>query len=590
MNGWLDFLPDTTVHWKVNTNVIIGSSPKSLDDLPDEILLQVFSYIDPHRSERVLGHLPDDPPPNPPDDHLIQDFLAKNRPFCNLALANKRFRDVVQEHLLFAPVVGGFSSLSPPDQRQSRIACFLRTLLARPQLGRHVKQIRLCVPLLDRSCSKPFMKVSDQSKSIHDAFDTIMALGFPEHLTTKWKDQIDLSCQYTLMSVLFLFLSQLETVVFADRSPEISQAQPPGLDTSIEPERILTHNLIGIHPDVYASKALSAFHKLPIARTLTYVKISGLVPIRLHGLDAFPNLRTMDISLKLAGLDGFDSSLVSGVYYVSDGCTDFDRIRHLRLDCQVRTTGIWDLSARISIADILEAFRNLESLDFYAEESCSKNPFSSVRAFPWDQSDIQNYPKVSSALDLAVLDQIWDERIHEARTEYTDYQVLVDGLVSKRDRLKSLRLPGGFWTLPGATRKMLPRFDTFTQLQRLVVPQAAILSIRLDSMEFADTDHPGVRLLPTAVLPASIQHLKIFDADADLLDSEWLRELFNVQIASTRWPQMRKVEILFGPLYDDLALRSLLVRHNGDCFWEMVDQACFQVCIARDDEVPSVCV
>ena len=42
-----------------------GDLINSLSTLPNEILLQVFSYVDVHRSARVLGYIPDDPPPSP---------------------------------------------------------------------------------------------------------------------------------------------------------------------------------------------------------------------------------------------------------------------------------------------------------------------------------------------------------------------------------------------------------------------------------------------------------------------------------------------------------------------------------------------
>jgi hypothetical protein len=568
-------------------DVILDGSSKSLDDLPDEILLQVFSHIDPNRSERVLGYLPDDPPPNPPDDYLIEDFLSKNSTFCNLALASKRFRYVVQEHLLFAPIIGGLSSLSPPDQPQWRIACFLRTILARPSLGRYVKEIRLCLPLLDRTSPTLSIRTPGSPEMLIRAHGTTASLENPEDLKTVLEQHPNSSRQYTLTSALLLLLPQLERLVFSDQIPNGSVTPTASRDRVDWYE--FRHGLVDTYPGMYASEDSHDVQKLPIACTVTYVKISSLMSLRPNNLDIFPNLRTMDISLKLAGLPPNDRMLLVGSYRMMEVWTTFNNIRHLRLDCQVKTTGIWDLCARVCMSRVLGAFCNLESLDFYAEESCSKNPFSSVRSFPYEQSNIQSYPYLSSALDYDELDQPWDGRIQVARTQYTDYQILVDA-VTESDQLKSLRLPGGFWTLPGAMRKMLTRFNKFTQLQSLIVPQAAIISINLDSMSFADTDHADFHLLPSAVLPTSLQHLKIFDADADLLKSDWLRELFDVQMALKGWPQLKKLEILLGPLYDDSALRSLQARHSGNWFWEMVDQAPFQVCVARDDEVPSVCV
>jgi hypothetical protein len=52
------------------------TSPRSLNDLPAELLLQIVSSVDLHRSKRILGHIPDDPPPILPDVYLINDFWS----------------------------------------------------------------------------------------------------------------------------------------------------------------------------------------------------------------------------------------------------------------------------------------------------------------------------------------------------------------------------------------------------------------------------------------------------------------------------------------------------------------------------------
>jgi hypothetical protein len=95
------------------------------------------------------------------------------------------------------------------------------------------------------------------------------------------------------------------------------------------------------------------------------------------------------------------------------------------------------------------------------------------------------------------------ENIKDARTKHTDYQNLVDSLLDMRPQLKSLRLPGDSWTLPGAMRKPLPRFDLFMELQRLVVPQAAILCITLDNMESPEVKG-NFNLSPIGVLPPQL--------------------------------------------------------------------------------------
>ncbi|KAJ4375877.1 hypothetical protein N0V83_001155 [Neocucurbitaria cava] len=321
---------------------------------------------------------------------------------------------------------------------------------------------------------------------------------------------------------------------------------------------------------------------------ITYLKILSSLPASLDGLSVFPNLRTLDISTKLAGLSQRAISRNSELYASTTTISAFKKIRHLRLDFQVKTVGIWDLGARACLTSILQATHDLESLDFYAEPSDSKNPFRSVRAFPHYQANIQNYPDVSSPLDPNVEDQpYWDERIYDARTDITDYQNLVDAIVHLRPSLETLRLPGGFWALPGGMRKPLPRFDGFVQLKTLILPQAAIISIKLDNMRFADVSG-DFDLSPITVLPSSLQNLKIFDADISLLASSWLWELFITQKNCNQWPELQRLEILFGPYGYYGEVEMLLSRQSQQVFWTWVDEATFEVFVGKDDEVPSV--
>jgi hypothetical protein len=255
-----------------------------------------------------------------------------------------------------------------------------------------------------------------------------------------------------------------------------------------------------------------------------------------------------------------------------------------------KSVGIWDFSARSGLTHILQAFPELQSLDFYAEASSEKNPFRSVRAFPHYQANIQAYPDapLTSDYDASTGDTYWDERLYAARTEWIDYQYLVDSLFHIRPHLKILRLPGGFWTLPGAARKPLPRFELFSQLQTLAIPQAAMLSIKLYNMRFPETVQGDFELVPREVLPPQLQQLEIFDADASLLQSNWLQALFAEQAAYMRWPKLRKLDILFGPTFSDAELEDLLARKSCASFWPLADSATFEVRVDRDDRVPLV--
>jgi hypothetical protein len=181
-----------------------------------------------------------------------------------------------------------------------------------------------------------------------------------------------------------------------------------------------------------------------------------------------------------------------------------------------------------------------------------------------------------------------DRAIYDARTEITDYQFLVDNLVHLRPTLKRLQLPGGFWTLPGAVRKPIPRFDKFTRLEKLILPQAALISIKLDNMRF-DTVYQGdFELSASVALPVSLQHLTIFDVDESFLESSWLQGLFSEQKSHFQWPDFRTLEILMGPTFSDESLEEVLARQRNAAFWAMVDEATFKVVVGRDELDPSL--
>jgi hypothetical protein len=242
------------------------------------------------------------------------------------------------------------------------------------------------------------------------------------------------------------------------------------------------------------------------------------------------------------------------------------------------------------MTNIIRGFPNLRTLEYYAESSDCKNPYRSVRAFPAYQSNIQKYPDASSAFadDVYIDEQHWDRAIYDARTEVTDYQNLVDGMVHLRPNLETLQLPGGFWTLPGAVRKPLPRFDQFVQLKKLVVPQAAIISIKLDNMRFDAIFEGDFELSPMQALPTCLQHLKIFDVDLAFLESKWLQDLFDEQKTKNQWPVLKCVEILMGPTISESSLRHLQARESGDEFWKLAGNANFEVVMGRDEEGPDV--
>jgi hypothetical protein len=533
----------------------------------------------------VLGHIPDDPPPTSPDPYLIRDFLTGSHALCSLSLTSRRFRDLAQKHLFFAPVVGGYAFRLPEDSSHSRVAYLLRTLLARPDLRKHVKSLRLCFPETGDPTTKREAKeeanmsakaLSLDGEIVNPCCSLVRELDLPEDMKKSWQTNIFMGYTHATTQIFLALLPQLERLSFSENS-------------MITISYVLS--IIGMRLQSPLDAGLGSIECLPATHSLRFLKICHSIPNRMNGLDRFPNLDTLDLSIKLAGLENRYIHGLSQMYNGPEALVNFQLIRHLRLDCQIKSVGIWDFAARSGMTHILQAFPKLSSLDFYAEPSSEKNPFRSVRAFPHYQANIQTYPDASTPADYDASTEgtFWDERVYAARTEWTDYQYLVDSLHHIRPNLESLRLPGGFWTLPGATRKPLPRFDQFLRLQSLVVPQAAIISIKLYNMRFPETVHSDFELLATDVLPPKLQCLEIFDADEELLQSTWLQVLFGEQAGCRRWPELRKVEILFGPTFDDEKLGALRARRGWSQFWAEADEAGFEVLVGRDDEVPIVC-
>lgn len=175
-----------------------------------------------------------------------------------------------------------------------------------------------------------------------------------------------------------------------------------------------------------------------------------------------------------------------------------------------------------------------------------------------------------------------DRAIYDARTQVTDYQYLVDNLEHLRPKLQLLQLPGGFWTLPGAVQKPLPRFALFSQLKRLIVPQAALISIKLDHMRFDAVFRGDFELSPMQALPPLLVELTVFDADASFLSSAWLTEFFEDQ-KKNAWPAFQRLNILFGATFSEQELKSLLEKRSSREYWSMVDEAQFEVNVWRDD-------
>lgn len=138
--------------------------------------------------------------------------------------------------------------------------------------------------------------------------------------------------------------------------------------------------------------------------------------------------------------------------------------------------------------------------------------------------------------------------------------------------------------MPGAVQKPLPRFTQFSQLKRLIVPQAALISIKLDNMRFDAVFMGDFKLSPAQSLPPCLVELTVFDAEAIFPSSAWLTGLFEDQKKKNMWPAFKKLKILFGATFSERELRLLLERRSGSYFWNMVDEAQLEVEVWRDEE------
>ncbi|KAE8849611.1 hypothetical protein PTNB85_00027 [Pyrenophora teres f. teres] len=533
---------------------------KSLNHLPSEILLLIFSYVDLHREARILGYIPDDPPPTPVDHYLIEDFRKCS--VRNLALTCKKFAHLAQEVLLYAPVLDATFPHTLVEFESCGVVRFVRKLSQNPELSRYIKQLRICWS--ERIDGEPHSPDVDSSMSVSPAV------------------LIDLESQMSRLEAPLNLprLSQRSGSVtpfsnLVERSVPVLLSLLPHLETLCISDPYLTG------PTHWSRTRMKSGH------ALSYLKVERHMMIVPHGLLECPKLQTLDLSLKIQGREASEileeSEMFRGVGIPN---RPSHNIQHIRLDFEVKTMGIWNTTSRAYMNNIIHAFSDLESLTYYAESSASKNPYRSVRAFPAYQANIQYYPDSMSSFtnELTVDEQPWDRAIYDARTEVTDYQYLVDNLEHLRTSLQLLQLPGGFWTLPGAVQKPLPRFTQFSQLKRLIVPQAALISIKLDNMRFDAVFMGDFELSPAQSLPPCLVELTVFDADASFPSSAWLTGLFEDRKKMNMWPAFQKLKMLFGATFSEQELRSLLKRRSGSYFWNMVDEAQFEVEVWRDEE------
>lgn len=314
--------------------------------------MQAFSYVDLHRNARIMGYMPDDPPPTSPDQYLLEDFRVNSRWLCNIALTCRRFAALVPEIQLHAMVLDADVPLAASGPSGSDVFTAILRLLAKPQLSRHVKQLRVHFESMEGIPSQ---------KVLEEVLKILNSLRLPSASTDHIHDTLRYSgCGRGLFKILLALLPELQRLCIVD----------PWSDMSFE----------------WAES-------LPIIHSLQYFKIECPEPPTMEGFGVFQQLRTFDLSIRLQGQSHSAVRASSEMFIHHSMANKTCNIKHLRLDFQIRTVGIWNHTWRICMLDVLAGFKNLEALSLYAESSAGKNPYRSVRAFPAYQANIQAYPE-----------------------------------------------------------------------------------------------------------------------------------------------------------------------------------------------------
>jgi len=265
---------------------------------------------------------------------------------------------------------------------------FVRKLDQNPELSRYIKQLRICWS--QRKDGDPLGLSFDSETSISPT--VLIAL----------EDQMArLESELKLPHPPRMFGSAIAFGDLVERSVPALLDLLPHLETLCISDPYLTG------PKHWSRAGMKTGH------ALSYLKVERLMTLVPEGLLDFPNLRTLDLSLKIQGLSP------SAILEDSERFRDFGRtkkihspfrnIEHVRLDFEVKTVGIWNTTSRAYMNNIIHTFSELQSLTYYAESSASKNPYRSVRAFPAYQANIQYYPEStpSSTNGLAMDEQTW---------------------------------------------------------------------------------------------------------------------------------------------------------------------------------------
>jgi hypothetical protein len=209
-------------------------------------------------------------------------------------------------------------------------------------------------------------------------------------------------------------------------------------------------------------------------------------------------------------------------------------VTHLRLDCRIQHLDYKAGSFLWALGLLIPHFTNVQHIECYAEPALYDHMLDYG---PENLGDYRKFQDYEDSLNTAS----WHWLVHCLRPLYA--------------QLKTLTLPGGFWSLPRRCGLQAVEFYHLEVLETLAVPKGALLGIPSQPREESWADFPGCdvwhgparpasypMLRPGDLLPYSLRELRIWDVDREVF--EWLAELI---IATGRGLlQVSRVELEFS--------------------------------------------
>jgi hypothetical protein len=222
--------------------------------------------------------------------------------------------------------------------------------------------------------------------------------------------------------------------------------------------------------------------------------------------------------------------------YTPQDLSEFQHIKTLRLESRIKFIHLMGQVFIETLINVIPGFTGVRKLQFYAE----------APDYPHDK-DFGPYcfPSWRGFQDYE----------HSYENDRS-YHALVATLEPLYGQIEDLQLPGGFWSLISETARAAVDLQAFTNLQQLTVPKTAVMgAVARPRHKFWTVDYKGTRDLndyddspdgngfvddygeleepvgphvptrsPVHVLPSSLRHLTIFEADETVCD--WLRDIF----------------------------------------------------------------